>query len=165
MGRPPLADKKLRQLSIALPPEVRLKLEASAAERGVGLAEEIRHRLERTFLVDSVDNPTRELVYTFDNLISMVRIQTGFNWFNHPDAWAALRAAIIARLDRLRPAEPRTAEPDTPPHPVIQSDDPQAIGTAIEAIAFMDSLRSDPELVEHAHAISRLRAADKKERS
>ena len=29
---------------------------------------------------------TRELVYTFDNLISMVRIQTGFNWFNHPDA-------------------------------------------------------------------------------
>src|SRR5579859_4871669 len=105
MGRPPL-ETKLRQIPVALSADSRARLEEAAANAGHSLAEEIRRRLERTFVEDATDQPTRDLMLTFDDLNRLVAAQTGYSWYTHPGAWSVLRAAILARLDRLQPVEP-----------------------------------------------------------
>lgn len=150
MGRPPLKSKQ-RQLPVALPAEYRALLVKAAGEAGRSIAEEIRQRLERTFKEDDISGPWRDFLYTFDALALMVRHQTGYEWDKHPKAFQALQVAFTARLNRFRPIEPATEEPRFQPNPWVQSDEPAAIGTALEAIDFAHT-------VEHnLHNSTRLR--------
>jgi hypothetical protein len=149
MGRPPLEEKQ-RQIPVALPSHFRMHLEQAAADAGHSVAEEIRRRLERTFVEDAADQPTRDLLLKVKDLTALVMAQTGRDWYAHSEAWKIFRAAIITLIDRLQPAEPLGAEPKQPitesTRPILRlvaATDAGHIGVALEALSsFVDQVRS-----------------------
>ena len=102
MGRPPLQNKQ-RQIAVALPPDLRERLEKAASASQHSIAMEIRQRLEQTFSAESVDKATRELVFTIEDIAELVRTQTGRGWHGHHHAWWIFWHAINALLRRAEP--------------------------------------------------------------
>ncbi len=138
MGRPALENKK-RQLAVALPDPQRERLELAAAASQHSIAEEIRRRLAQTLSAERLDAPTRELLLKIEEIAHLVRTQTGHDWYAHLDAWQVFRHAIDARLERMRPLTSASANKQlssSPPSRLVSSQNPEAIGAALEAIAF-----------------------------
>ena len=77
--------------------------------------------------------------------------ETGAAWHSHPGTNAAMRRALLRRLNRLRP-EGSYAFGDRP-HQADPSSDPEEIGTTVENLNW--EYRGAPE------ALQRLRAAMK----
>jgi len=102
MGRPPV-EKKLRQLPVALPPEVRSALETVAATAGHSLAEEIRSRLNLTLWLDTYDRPTRDLADAVMWIAQEIERQTREKWQSNRKANEALAAALQELLEGLKP--------------------------------------------------------------
>jgi hypothetical protein len=102
MGRPPL-EKKQRQLAVALPPNLRSRLEAASAAADHSLAEEIRIRLVRSFDQEVEDKPTRDLAAAVTWLADEVSRQSDLPWYSNPNAQKALAAAIQEQLEITAP--------------------------------------------------------------
>ena len=98
----------------------------------------MRRRLERTFVDDGIEPETRKLMAAIANLDFLTWLGTNrLRWHSHPGANQVLRHAIAARLQRLRPpGEAVFATGELAVPPLVASEDPQAIGLAIEAIDF-----------------------------
>lgn len=129
----------MKQLKVALPETLRVLLLTSAERSGRSLADEIRTRLERTYSEDTIDEPTRALLYGVEHLARLVQVQTGHEWHVHPVASDALLAAINTRFARLRglrfPKEIPLGEPIMGQGPLVASNDPKLLGPALEAVA------------------------------
>jgi hypothetical protein len=126
----------MKQLKVGLPDELREQLEAVAAESGKALGEEIRDRLEAGIAGDA---ETRKLVEAVGSLATLVRLQTGHAWHSHPGANRVMRHALTARLARLKPEGDGIFAPgDLPTARLVapESDDPEAMGLALEAMDF-----------------------------
>jgi hypothetical protein len=108
MGRPPL-EKKQQQFTVALPPEVRSRLEAAATAAGHSIAEEIRRRIDQTISWETVDPVMRELLRGIENLSARLGADFGpkFNWHND---WQAHHAFAFAVRERLTGYEPQPGE-------------------------------------------------------
>jgi hypothetical protein len=138
MARAKPPETKQKQLPVSLTPHLRRELEAAAAKSGVSLGEEVRQRLFKSFADETVDARTRELADAVIGFAINVKLETGFHWRLHPAANRALRFAITARLARLRPeGEAAFSAGELPPNRILTtSDDPETIGTMIEAFDF-----------------------------
>jgi hypothetical protein len=110
MGRPPL-EKKQQQFTVALPPEVRSRLEAAAKAAGHSVAEEIRRRIDQTISREKIDPATLELLRGIENLAARLREDFGVEWFLDSRIHHAFSVAVAERLAAYKPAsvEPRIA--------------------------------------------------------
>jgi hypothetical protein len=106
MGRPPL-EKKQRQLTVALPPEVRSRLEAVATASGHSIAEEIRRRIDQTIAWEAVDPVTRELLRGIKNLSNQMRTDFGVDWHANPKTHEAFVSAVYERVMAYEPPAPK----------------------------------------------------------
>jgi hypothetical protein len=124
------------QTAIRLPQDVYDRLKQS--EHGV--SEEIRRRLAQSFALDA-DPETSRLMAAIGRVATLIRLQTNhLDWHSHPAAHWIMRHAITARLARLKPeGEPVFAPDELPKARLVNSDDPQAMGQALEAIDFHSS--------------------------
>ena len=128
----------MRQLKVAVTDELRSKLEASAGADGRSLADEIRRRVVESFEREATyDAPTAEMMKAVDAFASLVAVATGHRWHEHAAAHWAFRNAITARLQRLRPDGERAfSEGELPNARIVSSNDPEAIGVALETWDF-----------------------------
>lgn len=118
MGRPPV-EKKQRQFPVALPDEVRERLEAAAKASERSLAEEIRRRLNKSFEADTHDEQTRDLAYAVIWMAEELGRQTGRPWHSTRKSRSALAVAIEHWLEISGPQESAAVSdlfgPDDPP--------------------------------------------------
>jgi hypothetical protein len=101
-----MARVKMKPLKVALPDDMRAKLEASASESGCSIADEIRQRIALSLLADEPDAPTRELDHNIKRIMRDVQYATGMNWHAHPLAHAAFVEAITTLLEDFKPPLP-----------------------------------------------------------
>lgn len=128
MGRGP----SKRQMGVGLPDDLRARLEAAAAGRH-SLAEEIRRRVERTFIEDALDPPLRALVGDIVELAELVRFDVAGDWHSDPGAHATFRSAVLALIDERKPKGPPIfgAARELLGAGISKSDDPDTIGRAL----------------------------------
>jgi hypothetical protein len=128
----------MKQMKVALPEELRARLDAASEKSGRSVAEEIRARVEASFTRDAVvDKPTRDLFEGLALLPAEVEFETGAAWHEHAGAHETLTQAIISRLEALKP-KGSTAFGDRP-HATVFDDDPYQLASRIEL-----RLRRDP---------------------
>jgi hypothetical protein len=89
-----------KQVAIALPSEVRERLEKAAEAAGLSFSEEIRRRLIASFAGPEEDSDVRRLQGDVARFAEAVEHETGQDWTSHGGAARALQAAISARLGR-----------------------------------------------------------------
>jgi len=125
-GRPRFAKTgKTSYFSTRLTPKTRSLLEAEARRRGKSLSE-VAEDLLQLGLEEIADlqrpKPLRALLFLISSLINGIagphREDAKYSWRANPYMFAALRAAIIDLLDRLRPP----GEIVTPPPGPVQRD-------------------------------------------
>ena len=127
MGRPPLDNKKQRQLAVALPPDVRLQLEAAASASGRSLAEEIRRRVNLTLYDDAeYDAPTRELAEDIKWIAAEISRQTGWPWHVLPRGRESLAIALQTWLEITAPKRETSVGASD-----LFVDDPATLGRSI----------------------------------
>ena len=123
-GRPRFAKTgKTSHFSTRLTPKTRSLLEAEARRRGKSLAE-VAEDLLQLGLEEIADlrwpKPLRALLFLISSLSNGIagphRQDTKYSWHSNPYMFAALRAGIIALLDKLRPP----GEIVTPPPGPVQ---------------------------------------------
>ena len=129
-----------KQIGVALADAVRARVEAAANKAGHSIAEEIRQRLERTFVDDDVDPETQRMMNAIRFLAVLIKIQTGQNWYSNPAATSVMRHAIDALLVRLKggDGEAEFLPDELPPKEtrwLPLPDDPRGMGVALAAAA------------------------------
>src|SRR5262249_30872751 len=121
----------MKQMKIALPDDLRARLDAASARSGRSIAEEVRVRVEASFARDIVaDVATRDFVEGLTLMPAEVAPECGANWYEHAGAHQALTRAILRRLETLKSKGPVTFR--NRPNATIASADPDEIGTLIE---------------------------------
>jgi hypothetical protein len=101
------------QTSLRLPQLMYDAVAAAAGQHHIGIGEELRLRLEASFVVELSDPETRGLTAAVMEVAR--RIEPAFGpWHQNRYAFDVLRAAILALLDLCRPAEGAAGPPDTP---------------------------------------------------
>jgi hypothetical protein len=140
---------KQKQMGVALPDEMRMRLEASAAKAGHSVGEEIRQRINRTLREDNLGPHTSSLLFEIGKLAAMAMTQTGFFWHEHPATARILQLAISARLARYG-AIPgvKFEEGELPKVRLVAagSDDPQEIAMGMEAVVHFNEEFADEQL-------------------
>jgi hypothetical protein len=94
------ASETTTQTAFRLPKELHTKLEKAGRERGGGLSDEIRRRLEASFEGD--DPQTQSLNRTIRLVAAEMQAMFGA-WHQDPFAHAAFKAALAMLLERLKP--------------------------------------------------------------
>jgi hypothetical protein len=102
MGRPPL-EKKQQQLTVALPPEVRVHLDTAAKTGDRSIAEEVRRRLDKTIHSDRRDPITTELIEGLERIAALLRLDFGKEWYENTRAHEAFVTALNQRLAGYAP--------------------------------------------------------------
>ena len=145
----------MKQLKVALPDDLRARLETASSKSGRSLADEIRVRVEASF---AADEPTGRFIEGVARISAEIELETGAAWHKHAGAHETFAQAILLRLRELKPEGP-TAFGDRP-HATISSDDPYQLASQIEF-----RLRRQPDfttsgtrkLLEEEHQRSRAR--------
>jgi hypothetical protein len=122
-----MARVKMKPLKVALPDDMRAKLEALASESGCSIADEIRQRIALSLLADESDAPTRELNHGIKRIVRDVQYATGLNWHVHPLAHTAFIEAITTLLEDFKPPLPSDASTPTD----SEQQEAKAVGRAI----------------------------------
>ena len=121
----------MKQMKVALPDELRARLDAASKKSGRSVAEEIRARVEASFTRDAVvDKPTRDLHEGVALMAAEIALETGANWHEHAGAHETLEWAIKMRLRELKPKGSITF--GDRPHRTLPYDDPYQLGPIIE---------------------------------
>jgi hypothetical protein len=107
MGRPPL-EKKLQQLAVSLPPDVRGRLQVAAEAAGHSLAEEVRRRIDKTIRWEGFDPVTMELLEGLEQITVLLRQDFDVEWYATSRAHEAFVTAVNQRLAGYAP--PATVE-------------------------------------------------------
>lgn len=124
------------QTAVRLPRTVFEQLKASDE----GVSGDLRRRLDYTFDLEPIDEPTLELLTRIARMAQETKLETGADWHRHAGSHGAFRQAILANLARLKP-EGSTAFGKRP-HQSRPGDDPAEIGTWIEFDVW--SMRNTP---------------------
>jgi plasmid stability protein len=141
MGRGP----SKRQMGVGLPEDLRARLEVASAAAGHSVAEEIRRRVERTFIEDALDPPLRALIDDIVELAELVRLDVAGAWHTDPGAHAAFRSAVLALIGERSPDGVPTfgAVRDLFGAGISKSDDPDTIGRAL--VRHHDRIKAERE--------------------
>lgn len=94
----------LKQTGLRLPTEILDRLRSGK----LGLSDEIRDRLERTFKEDDSDPVTRELFAGLANIADLLRQDFNVQWHALPEAHEAFVTAVTRRLAAYKPSTPDT---------------------------------------------------------
>jgi hypothetical protein len=100
----------------------------------LGLSEEARRRIERTFVEDQIDPHTREIAAAVVRLAEAVKQRVGTEWHAHPRSYEVFATALSSRLAKYRPVK----APETAGLLIDSADDAPTIGRMLER----DDLRS-----------------------
>jgi hypothetical protein len=129
----------MKPLKVALPSDLRDRLERSAAEHGHSLGLEIRERIEQSFGWEQFDPQTHLLLLLIGRLAFLTKPQTGHAWHEHPGAAKVFQQAVVSLLARWRPKGDPVLDPATlPPNRPVALDDIEGMGIALEAIVSFD---------------------------
>src|SRR5215468_10545476 len=93
-----------KQMSVGLPDTLRTSLEAAAAAADVTVAEEIRRRLQFTFIQDRHESfrpDLSRLRVVFETLVSQAEQATGKHWDEDPSTACLVDFAIGIHLARF----------------------------------------------------------------
>jgi hypothetical protein len=96
----------MQRLKIALPDELRARLDGASAKSGRSVAEEIRRRCEQSFAQETVDKPTQDVVEAMPEMAAAMELEMGSAWHKHAGAHYAFGQVILTRLERFRPKGP-----------------------------------------------------------
>jgi hypothetical protein len=143
----------MKQMKVALPDDLRARLDAAGEKSGRSVAEEIRARIEASFARDAVvDKATRDFFEDLALLPAEIELETGAAWHKHAGSHAAFEQAILSRLARFKPGGPATFGPR--PRATIATNDPNKLGVLIEGrLQQMPDFSSSPtrRLMEEEH--------------
>jgi hypothetical protein len=92
-----------QQLKIVLGEDLRRRLDEVSDITGNSIAEEIRQRVERSFVTDALNPGTLEFVEFVMRLASQLEDETGWPWHDHPGVNEAFATAVWTRARRLGP--------------------------------------------------------------
>jgi hypothetical protein len=106
VGSVNLGITNMQRLKIALPDELRARLDAASAKSGRSVAEEIRSRVETSFAQEAVDKPTRDFLEGVPEMAIATELEMGSAWHKHAGAHYAFGEVISTRLERFRPKGP-----------------------------------------------------------
>jgi hypothetical protein len=125
-----------KQLGVALPPDLRARLEDASAAGGHSLADEIRQRVQRTFEQDDFHarHPDLvELLSKIEQLTILAERTTERRWNKDPATTYVLKLAVAALLDRYGATE--ITEVTTFPGGLLSgSSNPSHIAAAMEVL-------------------------------
>jgi len=153
----------MKQLKVALPDDLRARLETASSRSGRSLADEIRARVEASFAQEAVDKPTRDFLEGVALMPAEIELETGAAWHKHAGAHAVFTQAILSRLEELKP-KGSTAFGDRP-HATVFDEDPTLLGDPTQLGAIIEyRLRRQPDftnsstrqLMEEEHRMARL---------
>jgi hypothetical protein len=127
MGRPP-SEKKQRQLAVALPPDTRAHLDATAKAGNRSVAEEMRRRIDKSIDWEKFDEVTMELLEGIKQMSALLSQDFGMEWHEHPRAHEAFKVAVAQRIAEYAPppSAPSAAASDL--GLVRSTDPPDTIG-------------------------------------
>jgi hypothetical protein len=132
-----------KQLGVALPPDLRTRLEAASATAGKSIADEIRQRVRRTFEDDDFAHAwpaTERLLNTIAVMTLLASLTTGKRWDEDPATAYLLQLALVAQLDRRGAKECAEIVPSEKfrRDGLVASTDPRVIAIALETLADFD---------------------------
>jgi hypothetical protein len=143
----------MKQMKVALPDDLRARLDAASEKSGRSVAEEIRARVEASFTRDAVvDKSTRDFLEGLALLPAEIELETGAAWHKHAGSYEAFVQAILSRLIRYKP-KGSTVFGDRP-HATVINDDPNQLGLLIEVLLYKSpDYTNSPQrlLLEEAH--------------
>jgi len=97
-----------------------------------GVSEEIRRRVERTFIEDdAADAQTRELASDVIALVKDIRALAGSDWHRHPDVHQAVVEAVKTWLEGIAPPEMKSRGAEHDLFGFLTGDDPLTIGRTV----------------------------------
>lgn len=110
-GRPALPPEEVKRapLNMRTTPELRRRLDESAAKSGSSLAQEIEARLSRSYLFEdslSVTGTDKETAQFIRNLLDakhLIEQKRGHDAWSDYETWLALRAALVSILEIEEP--------------------------------------------------------------
>jgi hypothetical protein len=120
----------MQRLKVALPDDLRAQLDAASKKSGESVAEEIRRRVERSFVQEAVDKPSRDFLAGLALMPVEIERETGAAWHQHAGAHEVFVQAVVSRLEGLKPKGP-TAFGERP-HATVFNNDPTQLGALIE---------------------------------
>jgi len=139
----------MKQMKVALPDELRARLDAASEKSGRSVAQEIRERIEGSFTRDAVvDKPTRDFLEGLAKIPAEVEREFSAAWDKHAGAHEVFTQVILSRLEALKP-EGSTVFPDRPhatlPLPTVLGRSLAHLGSIIE-----QRLRQQPDFTASA---------------
>lgn len=118
--------------------DLRARLDSAAKTSGRSIADEIRTRVELSFMRDVLmDEQTLEFLDGLALMPPEIERETGGVWHKHAGSFAVFKEAILKRLSRLKPEGSFAF--GKRPHQAVPLDDPEGIGSWIEM-----QLNTDP---------------------
>ena len=134
----------MQRLKIALPDELRARLDAASKKSGKSVAEEIRARVEASFTRDAVvDKPTRDFLEGLALMPAEIARELNAAWHEHAGAHEKLTQTILSRLEVLKPEGSTVFGPR--PHATVPDDNLDKLGAIIEL-----RLRRQPDFTNSA---------------
>jgi hypothetical protein len=121
----------MKQLKVALPDDLRARLDAASAKSGRSVADEIRMRVEASFARDALDESTRGFLDHVARMPAAIERETGAAWYSHAGAHQVFRQMLLKALARLRPDGLIAFGKRR--HQSIPGDDPEDIGNSLES--------------------------------
>jgi len=129
----------MKQMKVALPDELRARLDDASEKNDRSIAEEIRIRLQTSLERDvDVDRPLSDFLENVARIAAEIERERGAVWHKHAGAHEVLTLAIQIWLGELRPAGPTAFNADWP-HATVFSDDPHQLASLI-----VHRLRKEP---------------------
>jgi predicted DNA-binding protein len=120
----------MKQLKVALPDDLRARLDDASEKSGRSVAEEIRVRLETSLERDvDVDKPSTDFLENVARMAAEIARETGANWHQHAGAHEVLTLAIQQWLEPLKPKGPTAF--GNRPHATVSTDDPRQLAALI----------------------------------
>jgi hypothetical protein len=139
----------MKPLKVALPPDLRSRVERAAADHGRSLGEEIRARVEQSFGWERFDPRTRTFLIRIARLAFLLPEQVGHAWHGNAGAHEVFRQAIALLLARAKPpGEPMLDPAELPADPLVASTDLTAVAAGLEAVASLDRPSQGGEQIE-----------------
>ena len=138
----------MQRLKIALPDELRARLDAASVKSGQSVAEEIRSRVEASFAREVADATTRDFLEGVALMPAEIEREFGAAWDRHAGAHEMFTQTILARLKLLKPkgsSEFGERPHATLPLPTVLGRDPAQLGSIIE-----NRLRQQPDFTTSA---------------
>jgi hypothetical protein len=139
----------MKPLKVALPPDLRGRVERAAADHHRSLGEEIRARVEQSFGWEGFDAQTLTLLVRIARLSFLLPAQCAHAWHEHAGAYEVFREALALLLSRAKPPGQPVLDPaELPADRPVASTDVTAVATALEAIISLDRPSQGGEQLE-----------------